>query len=91
MSEKQLFDELIKEGIISKEQAGKILKSAELSGKSAEEIVYEDKIADENKVAAIKSKLLNIHFKTVEAQKIPQEALDIVPYKTSRTYKLIPI
>jgi len=91
MNDKQLFDELVKKGILDKEAARKILKIADVSGRSAEELLYEERAADEEEVAKVKSGFLNIPYKKVDPEFIPDELIKLIPYETSRTYKFIPI
>ena len=91
MNEKKLFDELVKRGVIKKKAADKILRGAELSGKSAEDILYEQRVADEEVVVKVKAELLEVPYKEVDFSSIPDEILSLIPYETSKTYKVIPI
>ena len=91
MNDQQLFDELVAQGVIEKDIAEKLLKGAQASGKSAEEILYEERAADEEAVVKVKSGLLNVPYRPVDPNAIPDEIVSLVPYETSRTYKVIPI
>ena len=57
MENKTFLQELIKEGLLSEELAKKILQESSLVGKNAEELIYERRLADEETVAKIKSRL----------------------------------
>lgn len=91
MDDSKLFDELVKKDIISQDIADKLLKAGELSERPAEEILYEERVADEKEVAKVKSEILDVPYKDVDPESIPDEILDMVPYETSRTYKFVPI
>jgi len=91
MNDKQLFDELVKSKIVSKEIAERILENARLSGKPAEDFLYEERVAGQEEVAKVKSKLTGVPYKAVDPEQIPEEVLKLIPYETSRTYKVVPI
>ena len=91
MDDKKLFNELIKQGALDKDIAERILKGARVSGKSAEEILYEERAADEEIVAKLKSELLGVPYMPVDPTAIPDEIITLVPYETSRTYQVVPI
>lgn len=91
MDDSKLFDELVKRDIISKDIADKLLKAGKLSERPAEEILYEERAADEKDVAKVKSEILDVPFKDVDPESISEDILEMVPYETSRTYKFVPI
>ncbi|MEX2436538.1 MAG: GspE/PulE family protein [Candidatus Paceibacterota bacterium] len=91
MNKVQLLEELKKRGLVEDQIIERVRKSSEASGRSVEEILHEDKIIEEEEIAKIKSELLNIPFKEVDSSSIPDEVLKLVPYDTSKTYKVIPI
>ncbi|HDY73470.1 MAG TPA: type II/IV secretion system protein [Candidatus Jorgensenbacteria bacterium] len=90
MTDQQLFDELVKRGVVDTNVAAKILKSAAASGKSAEEILYEERAAPEEAVAQVKSKLLSVPYKVMDPEKVPDDVISLIPYDTSRTYRVVP-
>ncbi|MFB6212312.1 MAG: hypothetical protein ABEI53_00630 [Candidatus Magasanikbacteria bacterium] len=91
MEEKELFDELVKKDIISQSLAGDILEASRVSGRPAEDILYDKRVADEEEVAQVKASLMDVPYKDVNPGSISQDVLDLVPYDTSKTYKLIPL
>src|SRR3989344_6414075 len=91
MSEQKLFNELIRRGILGREKAERLLSEATLSGGSAEETLYEKNLADEEAIGKVKSEILSIPLKRIEAAKISDDALGFVPKETAEHYKLIPI
>ena len=91
MTDKQLFDELVKRNILDKEEANKVLRGVEASGRSAEEILYDDHMADEEEVIKVKGELLGVPYRLVDSESISDELMEIIPYETSRTYRVVPI
>ena len=91
MENKTFLQELIKEGLLSEELAKKILQESSLVGKNAEELIYERRLADEETVAKIKSRLLNVPYKKIKVEEIKDELLKLIPEETVRNYKVIPI
>jgi len=91
MDEKKFFNELVSKDILSQKMADKILRASELSGKSAEDILYEKRAADEEEVLRVKADILDVPFKEVDPKSISDDLLELIPYETSRTYKVIPI
>lgn len=91
MENKNLVQELIKEGLLDDEGGRKILQEAALSRRQVEDLIYERRFVDEEKVAAIKSRLLNIPYKKIDADKVTDQLLKTFPEETVRNYKVIPL
>jgi len=91
MDNKTLLQQLAREGVLSEELSQKLLKESSLIGKSAEEIIYERRLVDEETLVKIKSRFLNIPYKKIKVEEIPDELLKLVPEETVRNYKVIPI
>jgi len=91
MDNKTLLQQLTREGILSEELSQKLLKESSLIGKNVEELIYERRLVDEETLAKIKSRFLNIPYKKIKIEEIPDELLKLVPEETVRNYKVIPI
>ncbi len=91
MDDKILLQELVKKNLLSQEAADKILREAFLLKKSAEDLVYERRLADEAEVAKIKSALLGVPFKKIDTGALTPELLKYIPAETSRTYFVAPL
>ncbi len=91
MDNKILIQELAKEGLLNEDQGRKILQESAVSRKALEDLIYERRLVDEEKLAAIKSRLLNISYKKIDPTKISDELLKMFPEETVRNYKVIPI
>lgn len=95
MENKTLIDALIKDGLFEEGNGRKILQEAALARRPAEELIEERRLVDEDKLAAVKSRLLGIPYKKISQQEISgdisDELLKSFPEETVRNYKVIPI
>jgi len=82
---------LIKQKIISKQEGEKILEETARSLKSPEEVLIEKKIMPENSLFSLKSKLINVPLKKVDAEKISPELLNLIPHDSIEFYKVVPL
>lgn len=90
MDNKILLQELAKDGLLSEEASKKLLQESLLVRKNAEELIYERRLMDEEKLAAVKSRLLGVPFKKIKAEEIGGEMLKLIPEETVRNYKIVP-
>jgi len=91
MTDQDLVKELVKRKILDAALADQTLKEAMASGRAAEEIIYEKRLADEEAVARLKAELLGAPFKKIDAAAIPEEVLNLIPFETSKTYRVVPL
>lgn len=91
MDEKILFQELVKRNLLTQEDSTKILRDAQLSKKSAEDLLYDHHLIEEAEIAKAKSQLLGVPYKKFNLNEIDDELLKIIPENTSRTYKVFPL
>ena len=91
MENKTLLQELTKEGLLTEESAKKILQESSLTRKSAEELIYDRRLVDEEKIVGIKSRLSGVPYKKIKTDEIKDELLKLVSEETVRNYKVIPI
>ncbi len=91
MDSKNLLQELVKEGLLSEEASRKILQDANLARRTVEDLIYEQRLVDEESVANAKSRLFNIPYKKIKPEEIPEELLKLIPEETVRNYKTIPV
>jgi len=91
MENKTLLQELTKEGLLTEESAKKILQESSLIRKSAEELIYDRRLVDEEKIVGIKSRLSGVPYKKIKTDEIKDELLKFVSEETVRNYKVIPI
>jgi type IV pilus assembly protein PilB len=86
-----IIEELIKKGVLTKEQGENLRKEAEVSGKREEEMILEKKILNEEELFSLKSEILKIPLKKIDPKEITPEILREIPEETVNFYKLVPI
>lgn len=91
MTDQELFKELVDKKIISQSVSDQIMKEATLSASSAEELLYERRVADEVAIAKVKSALFGAPYKKIDPASISTELLQVIPKDTSQNYRIIPV
>jgi type IV pilus assembly protein PilB len=91
MTDQELLKELVKKQLLKQSLADRILKDAELLKRPAEEMIYSERLLDEEEVAKVKSELLDVPFKKVDPNLIPDDVLNIIPKEISQNYRLVPL
>lgn len=91
MENKTLVDALIQDGSIGEVEGRKVLQEAALARRPVDELIYEQRLVDEEKLAITKGKLLNVPYRRIDPQEISDETLKLFPEETVRNYKVIPI
>ena len=91
MENKILIQELAKEGVLDENSLKKVFQDASLSGKKVDELLYERRLINEDKLNEIKSRILNTPYKKIKSEEISDDILKLVPEETVRNYKIVPI
>ncbi len=91
MTDQELIKELVKRHILKEDLAGRVLKDAALLKRSPEDILYIEKLADEEAIAKVKSELLGAPYKIINPDLIPEELFKLISKETSQTYRVIPV
>lgn len=91
MTDKEFINELVKRGLIEAALGSRVLRDAELSHASAENLLYERKLIQETEAAKIKSEILGIPLKKINPETVSEETLRFIPKETAQTYRLVPL
>src|SRR3989344_8795328 len=91
MDNKVLLQELVKQNLISEEAAKKLLNEASLVKRGIEDLIYERRLIDEEKLASAKSQILKVPYKKIKVEEIPEDVLKLIPEETVRNYKAVPV
>jgi len=86
-----LLQELLKKGILKKEQISSLESEIKKTGKKEEEILLEKGIIEEALLFQLKSELLKIPLKEIAPDGISSEALELIPEETVRYYQMVPL
>ncbi len=90
MTSEQLLQELQARKLIPADTAAKLKREVLLSGRSAEELIYERRIVPDGKIAEVKSEVLKIPFRKLDLGAYDDSLLELIPEETVRTYGVIP-
>ncbi|MCR4328085.1 MAG: GspE/PulE family protein [Patescibacteria group bacterium] len=91
MTNDRLLQELEKATLIDAGTVMKVQREALLTGKSAEDILYTKRLADDVKVAQVKSAILKVPYQKIDFSKFDEKMLQIIPETTARTYGVVPL
>jgi len=86
-----IIEELVKRGILKKEEEQKLKREIETLGKREEEVILDKKILSEEELFSLKSEILKIPLKKFEPKEISPEVLKEIPEETAEFYKIVPI
>jgi type IV pilus assembly protein PilB len=86
-----IIEELVKRGILKKEEEQKLKREIETLGKREEEVILDKKILSEEELFSLKSEILKIPLKKFEPKEISPEILKEIPEETAEFYKIVPI
>jgi len=87
----KLLRELVKEGILDKEEALSLDYEIRSSGKKEEEVLLEKRILSEDILFGIKSRLLGFPLKKVSLDKVSSDLLELIPEESARFYQIAPL
>ncbi|MCD6148100.1 type II/IV secretion system protein [bacterium] len=87
----KLLRQLVKEGILDKEEALSLDYEIRSSGKKEEEVLLERRIVSEDVLFGIKSRLLGFPLKKVSLDKVSSDLLELVPEESARFYQIAPL
>lgn len=84
----KLLQELFAQGFLTEEKVEELKKKAIELGKTEEEIILEKKIVAEDFLFNLKSKILGIPLKKVDADQVSLDILELIPEEASVNYKM---
>ena len=91
MNDQALLKALTEGELLASDTVKQILDEAASTKKSAEQIIYDKNILDQDQVAKVKSKILGVPYKKVNVDDIDAELLKVVTAQTIKRYKMIPL
>ncbi|MEK9180561.1 MAG: GspE/PulE family protein [Patescibacteria group bacterium] len=91
MSSEELLKEIQKSGLADETTVSKLRRESVLSGQSIEAVVSRTRLIGDQALAELKSGLLKVPFKKIDAESYDADLLSIVPEETARNYGVIPL
>lgn len=86
----QLINELVKQNLLTKEQADQLMAQADTSKKTLEELIISQNLVSAKEIIEAKSKILDIPVADLKGKKIVKKLLDLVPKEVAENYQMIP-
>jgi type IV pilus assembly protein PilB len=86
-----LIEELVKKGILAKEDALSLEKEVKASGQKEEELILGKKIVSEDFLFNLKADYLKIPLRKIKAEDIPLKILEQIPEETANFYQMVPL
>jgi len=87
----KLLQELFAQGFLSEDKTKDLEKQVAKFGKTEEEVILEKNIVSEDFLFNLKSKVLGIPLKKVNAEQLSPDVLEIIPEEASVNYKMASI
>jgi len=88
---KLFLQELIKQGLLTDRAAEKLAAEVVLVKRNIDDLIYERRLVDEEKLLNIKSKILGVPYKKIKPEEIEDDVLNLIPEETARNYRVVPI
>ncbi len=91
MTSEELLRELQNRRLVREDTLTRLRREISLSGRAAEELIYEGRLVDDVKVAEVKSQILKVPYQKIDFNAFSNEVLGLVPEETVRTYGVAPL
>lgn len=91
MTSPQIIELLKSQNLLDPANLAKLEREAQISGRSAEELLHEWHLIDDAKLAAAKASALNIPYQEINIDLLTPEVLALVPQETAKSYGIIPL
>ncbi len=91
MTGEELLSQLQSKGLVDAATAARVKRENLIGGESVEAIIAKQRLADGEKIAALKSELLRVPYKKLSVADIDSKLLDAIPEETARTYETVPV
>jgi len=91
MTDDQLLEQLQRQNLIDAQAVTRLKRDALIKAKPVESIIDEERAVPSEKIAELKSSILNIPYQKVDPEKITPELLNLIPEETARSYGVLPL
>jgi type IV pilus assembly protein PilB len=91
MTSDELLQQLQTRGLLDPTVAARLKRDTLVTGRSIEDLIANERIVPDEKIAELKSELLKIPYKKIDAASLDPKLFTIVPEETARTYEAIPL
>ena len=86
-----LVSKLVDKGIITDKEAVILESDIKTSGKKEEEVIIQKEIFPEKALFQLKSEIMGVPFKEIEAEEVSLKALEFISEESAKYYKMVPL
>src|SRR6185437_8756718 len=91
MTNEEFLQQLQSRGMITDQVAARIKRDAIVHDTTTEDLVAQERLVPDDKVAEMKSQILGVPYKAVDVSKIDEKLISLIPEETARKYGVIPL
>ena len=91
MTSDALLDELKERNLLDAVAVDKLRRDVLVSGRTAEELIHERRLVEDEKLAALKSEIFKVPFQKISIASIDAALFEKIPEETARTYGVVPL
>ena len=91
MTDEQLLPALQNQGLLDATGVARLRREALIADEPAEALIWKQRLIPDDKVAEVKSAILNTPYKKVEPETVDQKLFQLVPEDIARSYAMVPI
>ncbi|MFH0890920.1 MAG: ATPase, T2SS/T4P/T4SS family [Candidatus Liptonbacteria bacterium] len=91
MTNDQLIQAIREKSFLPEPALAKLAREAKLSGRSVEELVYEQRLLADDRLTEIKSSVLGVPYQKINFAILDEAVLQFMPEGTARSYQVAPL
>jgi len=91
MTDQDLINALLQNKLLAKDQADRVLREAQSLRRPVEDLIYENKLLDEESVAKTKAGLLGAPWKKIDPDSVSDDLLKTIPRDVVQNYGVVPL
>src|SRR5581483_2351704 len=91
MTDDQLLEQLQRQNLLEPQMVTRLRRDSLIKSKPVESIIDEERLLPSEKIAELKSSILNVPYQKVNPETIAPELLGVIPEETARNYGVLPL
>jgi type IV pilus assembly protein PilB len=91
MTDDQLLEQLQRQNLITPQIVTRLRRDILIKMRPAEALIEDERLVPSEKIAELKSSILNVPYQKVDPANVGPELLEIIPEDTARTYGVLPL
>jgi type IV pilus assembly protein PilB len=91
MTDEEILKEIQKARLLDEATVARLRRDSILSNQSVQALIANQRLVDDRKLAELKSAVLKVPYKEIDAESVDTKLFDLIPEETARTYGSVPI